>query len=117
MKPLVRIGNTGGVLALALWVVAMVSPAAQSATPPAGADVSSCGIETTERIVAVGDVHGAYDRFVAVLRQAGLIDARQRWSGGRAILVQTGDVLDRGPDSRRVLDLLRRLEGEAVRAG
>jgi hypothetical protein len=31
--------------------------------------------------------------------------------------VQTGDVLDRGPDSRKVLDLLRRLEGEAARAG
>ncbi len=112
-----RIGNCGAGLALALWVAAMVSPAAQSAKPPAGADDSSCWIETTERIVAVGDVHGAYDRFVAILRQAGLIDARQRWSGGRAILVQTGDVLDRGPDSRRVLDLLRRLEGEAVRAG
>ena len=45
------------------------------------------------------------------------MDDRQRWSGGRAILVQTGDVTDRGADSRRILDLLRRLEGEASRAG
>jgi hypothetical protein len=77
----------------------------------------TCDIRTTERIVAVADVHGAYDRFVAILRTAGLIDERRRWSGGRAIFVQMGDVVDRGPDSRRALELLRRLEGEAMRAG
>lgn len=65
----------------------------------------------------MADVHGAHDRFVAILRAAGLIDDRERWSGGRAILVQTGDVVDRGAASRRTLDLLRRLEGEASRAG
>jgi hypothetical protein len=78
---------------------------------------SPCDIRTSERVVAIGDVHGAYDRFAGILRTAGLVDGRERWSGGRAVLVQTGDVLDRGPDSRRALDLLRRLEREAVRAG
>jgi hypothetical protein len=77
----------------------------------------SCSITTKERVVAIGDVHGAYDRFVAILRAAGLVDGRERWSGGRAVLVQTGDVVDRGADSRRALDLLRRLEREAPRAG
>jgi hypothetical protein len=77
----------------------------------------ACDLRTTERVVAVGDVHGSYDGLVAILRTAGIIDARARWSGGRAILVQTGDVVDRGPDSRKALDLLRRLEGEAMRAG
>ena len=81
------------------------------------ATASVCDITTTERVVAVGDVHGAYASFVAILRAAGLIDTRDRWVGGRAILVQTGDVLDRGDDSRRVLDLLRRLERDAARAG
>ena len=61
-----------------------------------------CDITTAERVVAVGDVHGAYDSFVAILRAAGLIDSRDRWAGGRAIFIQTGDVLDRGNDSRRV---------------
>lgn len=68
-------------------------------------------------MVAIGDVHGAYDNFVAVLAMTGLIDAEQRWSGGRARLVQTGDVLDRGPDSRKALELLMRLEQEASKAG
>jgi hypothetical protein len=76
-----------------------------------------CDIRTGERVVAVGDVHGAYQSFVAILRAAGLLDARERWSGGKAILIQTGDVVDRGPESRRVLDLLRRLERDAPRAG
>ena len=76
-----------------------------------------CAIETTERIVAVGDVHGAFEKFVAILREAGLIDSRRRWTGGRAIFVQTGDVVDRGAQSRQAMDLLRRLEGEAAKAG
>jgi hypothetical protein len=54
---------------------------------------------------------------VAILRTAGIIDNRNRWSGRRAVLVQVGDVLDRGPDSKKALDLLRKLEGEAQRAG
>jgi hypothetical protein len=76
-----------------------------------------CDITTSERVVAIGDVHGAYDRFVSMLRAAALVNDRQRWSGGRARLVQTGDVLDRGADSRKVVDLLIRLEREAAAAG
>jgi hypothetical protein len=98
---------------LLAWLIAGTRgvPAAQSS----GATV--CDLRTSERVVAVGDVHGAYDHLVAILRAARLINARDQWSGGRAILVQTGDVLDRGPDSRKVLDLLRRLERESTRAG
>jgi calcineurin-like phosphoesterase family protein len=78
---------------------------------------SECEVAGVERIVAVGDVHGAYDRFVEILRTAGLLDADLHWSGGRTHLVQLGDVVDRGADSRRALDLLRRLEKEARAAG
>ncbi len=70
-----------------------------------------------ERIVAVGDVHGDYDQFVRLLRAVGLIDEKDRWTGGKTHLVQTGDVLDRGPDSRKVMDLLQKLERPARRAG
>lgn len=70
-----------------------------------------------ERVVAVGDVHGDYEQFVTVLRTAGLINEQGKWSGGKAHLVQTGDVLDRGPDSRKTMDLLMRLEGEAKSTG
>lgn len=69
------------------------------------------------RVVAVGDVHGGYDEVVGILRAAGIIDARNRWSGGKTHLVQTGDLIDRGPDSRKVNDLVMRLETEARKAG
>ena len=100
-----------------LAVLAAGADARPAAQAPASNAWPACDLRTTERIVAIGDVHGAYDRFVEILRAAGLVDGRTRWSGGRAILVQTGDVVDRGPDSRKALDLLRRLEGEAARAG
>jgi len=99
---------TGGLLVLACWAA---TPRAQ----PAAA--TACNVTTTERVVAIGDVHGAYDQFVAILRTAGLVNARDRWSGGRAVLVQTGDILDRGKDSRKVIELLRRLERDAASAG
>ncbi len=70
-----------------------------------------------ERIVAIGDVHGDYKQFVLLLEQAGLVDKGQKWIGGKTHLVQTGDVPDRGPDTRKIIDLLMRLEKEAQRAG
>jgi hypothetical protein len=68
------------------------------------------------RVVAVGDVHGDLDAFVTVLKAAGLVDDKLKWTGGRAHLVQTGDRVDRGPDSRKVMDLLMRLEKDARKA-
>jgi hypothetical protein len=91
------------------------------ATPPVehpvDAAASPCAIEGVERVVAIGDVHGAYDRLVAILRAAQIVDARLRWSAGKTHLVQVGDVVDRGPDSRKSIDLLQSLEKDASRAG
>ena len=70
-----------------------------------------------ERIVAVSDIHGAYDALVATLQNAEVLDAELGWSGGPTHLVIVGDILDRGPDSREAMDLLMRLETEAETAG
>jgi len=70
-----------------------------------------------ERVVAVGDVHGDYEQLVAVLKTAALIDDQLNWTGGKTHLVQNGDLLDRGPDSRKAMDLLIRLEKQAGEAG
>jgi hypothetical protein len=110
--------GTKNISGKAAAVLAALSLAAAAAAVRAQSQLADpCEIRTTERVVAVGDVHGAYDSFVAILRAAGILDTRDRWIGSRAILVQTGDVLDRGPASRRALDLLRRLERDASRAG
>lgn len=68
-------------------------------------------------IVAVGDLHGDYENFVVILRETGLVDKRLRWTGGATHLVQTGDIMDRGPDARKIFDLLIRLEKQAEKAG
>ncbi len=73
--------------------------------------------EGVERVVAIGDVHGAYDELTALLRQAGVVNQELRWSGGTTHLVSMGDLVDRGTRSRDVLDLMMRLEGEAAEAG
>jgi hypothetical protein len=92
----------------AAWVlVVAVAPLAQAE------DV----FDAPPRLVAVGDVHGDYGQLVRVLQSAGLVDDKLAWAGGRAHLVQTGDRVDRGPDSRKVMDLVMRLEKEAKKAG
>jgi hypothetical protein len=68
-------------------------------------------------VIAIGDLHGDADAFVALLRRTGLIDDARKWSGGRATLVQMGDYLDRGAQVRELLDLLMALEGQARAAG
>src|SRR5689334_4390589 len=102
--------SIAGALAIGALATASIAPALDAAGP-------SCEIDGVDRVVAIGDVHGAYQRLVDILRTTGLVDARLRWSGQKTHLVQLGDVVDRGPDSRKTLDLLRRLEGEAAQAG
>ena len=70
-----------------------------------------------ERVVAMSDPHGAYDALAGTLANAGIVDADGNWIGAAAHLVITGDLLDRGADSRRIMDLVMRLEEQAPEAG
>ena len=69
------------------------------------------------RVVAIGDIHGSYDGLVSILRAADLLSEEGNWAGGTDTLVQTGDFLDRGAQTREVMDLLQRLQKEASAAG
>jgi len=73
--------------------------------------------EPRESVVAIADVHNDFDDFVAILRRTGLIDKQNHWTGGKTTFVQTGDLLDRGPKPREVMDLMMALEKEAAQAG
>lgn len=88
-------------------------------TAPAAQTAPTAQVQWTqvERVVAFGDVHGAYTELTALLRETGVIDAQQRWVAGTTHVVSLGDLLDRGADSRKVMDLLMRLQGEARAAG
>ena len=85
--------------------------------PVAWAQPAEASWTGVERVHAFADVHGAYVELTALLRSAGIVDPDLHWSGGRAHLVSTGDLLDRGADSRKVMDLLMRLQSEARAAG
>ena len=60
--------------------------------------------------MAVADVHGDLPDFIAILQQTGLMNESRQWTGGASVLVQTGDMMDRGPKSRECLDLLMDLQ-------
>jgi Calcineurin-like phosphoesterase len=69
------------------------------------------------RLVAIGDIHGSLESFTSILKTAGLTGDNGNWSGGRTILIQTGDYMDRGADVRAVMDRVMALESEAKSAG
>jgi hypothetical protein len=80
--------------------------------------------ETIHRIKAEGklfsipDIHGDYEGLLLILKQIKLIHSETNdWIGGNSILVQTGDILDRGDDSADALRLLAKLQLQAKRAG
>lgn len=70
-----------------------------------------------DRIVAIGDLHGDYDNYIATLRAAGIVNRRDRWIGGSTHLVQTGDIPDRGPDTKKIIEHMARLARQARRDG
>lgn len=70
-----------------------------------------------ERIVAIADLHGDLEAAQKAFRLAGAIDAQDKWIGGKLVVVQTGDVVDRGDDDKKILDWLDRVQAEAKAAG
>jgi hypothetical protein len=82
-----------------------------------GVLASAALAQPAQRIVAVGDLHGDYAAWLDIARDAGLIDSRGHWAGGRTTLVQLGDVVDREPDSLKIVRSLQQLQKEAPRAG
>ena len=73
--------------------VAVVSP--ESARYPAPA-----------RLVAIGDLHGDLAATLKIFHAVGAIDDKRQWIGGKLVVVQTGDQLDRGDGEQEILDLL-----------
>ncbi len=75
------------------------------------------GTPAQARQWAIGDIHGARARLLALLSEAGIIDERSRWAAGAATGVCIGDYFNRGEDGAGVVALLRQLQAQARRAG
>lgn len=114
---------------LAAWTASACSKTeperATRAAPPAPVATQRAPVETdtsfrfpaAERVVAIGDLHGDLAATKRALRLAGATDENDRWKGGKLVVVQTGDQLDRGDDEPDILALLERLSTEAKAAG
>ena len=70
-----------------------------------------------ERLVTIGDLHGDLEQTKRAFRACSLTDSRDKWIGGKTIVVQVGDQLDRGPDEVAVMYFLERVAEEAERSG
>jgi hypothetical protein len=73
--------------------------------------------QASQRIVAIGDLHGDFEAWRAIAAAAGVADSKGRWTGGNSTLVQMGDVVDRGPDSLKIIHDLIKLQREAPKRG
>ena len=70
--------------------------------------------QSAATVCAIGDLHGDLEQGHTALRLAGMVDVRGSWAGGKATLVQTGDLLDRGSNSLELVDLFERLKVNGV---
>jgi hypothetical protein len=70
-----------------------------------------------ERLIAIGDLHGDLSKTRAALGVAQVIDENDHWIGGKTVVVQVGDLLDRGGEELKVIYLLEKLRLEAQRSG
>ncbi|KAF9169380.1 hypothetical protein BGX21_005904 [Mortierella sp. AD011] len=102
----------------------------QSTPPPATSPSSSSSASNklkhsktssnpikSNRVVAIGDLHSDLPQALAVLKLAKLVDEDGNWSGGQDTLVQTGDIVDRGPDTIALYNLFDKLRKQASDAG
>jgi hypothetical protein len=66
-----------------------------------------------KRLVAIGDIHGDLIALKVALRTAGVLHAtRDTWIGGRTVVVQVGDQLDRGDDELAKMQLKKVLSSD-----
>lgn len=69
------------------------------------------------RIVSIGDLHGDFVQTSGLLRSLGFMDESGAWTGGQDVLIQTGDIADRGHQEMDVYKALFRLQDEALASG
>jgi hypothetical protein len=80
-------------------------------------------IDQADEIFAIGDAHSDFRRLARAMAAAGLIEkATERpedakWRAGKAVLVSTGDMIDKGPRALDVLRLYRSVRAQARAAG
>jgi hypothetical protein len=101
---------------IATACTATEAPPAETAEPAFTTEITT-RYPAAERLVALGDVHGDIEAMRAALSLAGVIDDDDDWIGGETVVVQTGDLLDRGDDEQDIVDMMKDLQTQAADAG
>ncbi len=73
--------------------------------------------ELPRRVVVIGDLNGQGNLLVRMLRGLRLLTRDNHWCGGKTLLVQLGDIPNRGPTPRMAMELMVTLRAEAQEAG
>jgi hypothetical protein len=107
-------GLLAGLAALALGACTFESSRPEPTPDP---DPYATRFDAPARVVAIGDLHGDLSAARAALRLAGATDSLDRWIGGDLVVVQTGDILDRGDEEEAIFRLFQELDEQARVAG
>jgi len=70
--------------------------------------------QSVKPIIAVGDLHADLQSAQKAFAIAGITDMDGQWILKDSIVVQTGDLTDRGPDGKTLLDWIQQLEQQAL---
>ena len=94
------------------------TPREESPVAPAPTEIAAPPPATApSRIVVVGDLLGDRARSDRALSLAGVLAPDGHWNAGSTVLVQLGDLIDPGPDTRAVVERWMALGDEAAAAG
>ena len=105
-----------------LWRFGVIAPIIAACLIAAGAPASgpsdaAARAQAPRRLVAIGDLHADLANARRAFRLAGATDDRDAWIGGPLVVVQTGDLIGRGPEDRAVLEFVLALQTKAKAAG
>lgn len=118
----------------ALFSLALLLPCVARAVDPTPAprdwskNPAIVELDTSSNVVvyAIGDTHGDYQRLIDLLVKGDIINPASRipyhwrdvtWKAGNAVLVCTGDMIDKGDNGVEVLQLFMRLQQIAPDTG
>ena len=73
--------------------------------------------QTEGKVYSIGDLHGDLQSFRKALLAKKLIDKNDHWIGEDAHLVLVGDLVDRGPETRQLMEYVMSLEEKASKSG
>ncbi|KAH8738513.1 hypothetical protein FG386_001895 [Cryptosporidium ryanae] len=65
------------------------------------------------RVVVIGDIHGDLKSLVTCLYLSGITDKNFNWAANNTMLIQIGDIVDRGPYAFQIYKLFNKLRNQA----